>query len=201
MNVSTPHILNPVDWNQNHREYLMNFALGKVGNPSIAEDIVQDTFLAAWRARRSFQGKASERTWLTRILLNKVSDFYRAAARKPSLLTSQLQTESTSEEALDALNMAQNGNHPGDEDPGTAAERAEFLQLLEDCLDQLPEQAASAFRMREIQGLSTEDITSKLNITPNHLWVLIHRAKKTLRKQLKAIWDSVGECPIPSACG
>ncbi len=121
--------------------------------------------------------------------MNKISDFYRTAARKPSLLTSQLDTESTSEETLDALNLA-NGDSRNSENPDQVAERAEFLELLEECLTHLPDQSAQAFRMREIQGLSTEDIVANLNITPNHLWVLIHRAKKALRKQMESVWSN-----------
>lgn len=194
MNTTSSHDLNPSLWDSNHRDYLLHYALGKVRNHSIAEDLVQETFLAAWKARDKFEGRASERTWLTRILLNKISDFYRTAARKPSLLTSQLDTESTSEETLDALNLA-NGDQRADTNPDAVAERAEFLELLESCLENIPDQSAQAFRMREIQGLSTEDIVSSLNITPNHLWVLIHRAKKALRKQLEVVWSN-NEAPI-----
>jgi len=193
---SSPHQLDPSNWDTNHRAYLLYYAIGKVRNHSIAEDLVQETFMAAWKAREKFQGRASERTWLTRILLNKISDFYRTAARKPSLLTSQLDTESTSEETLDALNLA-NGKDQNNDNPDTMAERAEFIDLLEECLNNIPDQSAQAFRMREIQGLSTDDIVKNLNITPNHLWVLIHRAKKALRKQMESVWAK-NEGPVSS---
>ncbi|MFT5467925.1 MAG: RNA polymerase sigma-70 factor (TIGR02943 family) [Verrucomicrobiales bacterium] len=185
------HSLSPQSWAENHRDYLMNFALGKTRNSSIAEDMVQETFLAAWKAREKFAGKATERTWLTRILLNKIADFYRSAARKPSIPQSQLESESgTGESALDAINYAQNNDNQPQNSPAMVAEHHEFLELLDDALEELPEQAASAFRMRELQGLSTKDITKKLKISPNHLWVLIHRAKKALRERLEAIWDT-----------
>ncbi len=198
---SPTHQLDPARWNDNHREYLLHYALGKTRNHAIAEDVVQETFLAAWKARKKFQGKAAERTWLTRILLNKISDFYRSAARKPSLMVSQLETEpdSTDAETLDALNYAQNGDQvPPHEQPAIAAENAEFVELVESALNKIPGQAAEAFRMRELQGLSTDDITQKLGISRNHLWVLIHRAKKALRNQLSAIWEparAMTPCP------
>ncbi len=199
MNTTANHQLDPARWNENHRDYLMHYALGKVRNPSIAEDVVQETFMAAWKARKGFQGKAAERTWLTRILLNKISDFYRSAARKPSLMVSQLGLEAEDSDTLDALNYAQNGDQgPAHEQPARAAENAEFVELVESALDRIPGQAAEAFRMRELQGLSTDDITTKLGISRNHLWVLIHRAKKALRDQLSAIWEPTGSmtpCP------
>lgn len=193
---ASTHSLNPQAWAENHRDYLLNFALGKTRNSTIAEDLVQETFLAAWRAREKFAGKASERTWLTRILLNKIADFYRSAARKPSIPQSQLESESgTGEAALDAINFAQNRENEPQHNPAIVAEHHEFLELLDDALEEIPEQAAAAFRMRELQGLSTKDITTRLKISPNHLWVLIHRAKKGLRDRLKAIWD-VGSGPF-----
>lgn len=188
---TTHHHLDPTHWNQNHRDYLTHYAIGKMRNPSLADDMVQETFMAAWKARERFQGRATERTWLTRILLNKISDFYRSASRRPSVLTSQIETESTTDETLDALNYAENGDSAkAHEQPARAAENAEFLRLVEECLENVPKQAADAFRMRELQGMETEDIISKLDITPNHLWVLIHRAKKSLRKQLEVVWDA-----------
>lgn len=187
----TLHQLNPEAWAENHYDYLVNFAIGKTRNSVIAEDLVQETFLSAWKARERFAGKASERTWLTRILLNKIADFYRSAARKPSVLHSQLASEDGDVDgALDAINYAQNKEEAPQNSPAMVAEHHEFLQLLDDALEELPTQAASAFRMRELQGRSTEDITRELKITPNHLWVLIHRAKKGLRERLEAIWDT-----------
>ncbi len=198
--MNTPTTLNPSGWHTNHREYLLNVALGKVRNPTAAEDLVQETFLAAWKARNHFEGKSSERTWLTRILLNKIADSYRSASRKPSIAVSQLSGPDQSDTDLfDALYQSRPGtSNTREAEPSAAAERAEFLDLLEKCLDNVPEQAASAFRMRELQGLSTTDIADRLNITPNHLWVLIHRAKRSLRSQLETIWESALEGPRPA---
>ena len=195
-----PSSLNPSDWITNHREYLLNVALGKVRNSTAAEDLVQETFLAAWKARNHFEGKSSERTWLTRILLNKIADSYRSASRKPSIAISQLSGADQSDSDLfDALYLSRPGEaRANSAEPAAAAERAEFLDILEQCLDNVPEQAANAFRMRELQGLSTTDIADQLNITPNHLWVLIHRAKRSLRTQLEALWESALEGPRPA---
>jgi RNA polymerase sigma-70 factor (TIGR02943 family) len=184
------HTLEPESWIENHRSYLTNIALGKLRDPSLAEDMVQETFLAAWRARTKFGGRASERTWLTRILLNKIADHYRSDARKPIVPVSELGSEQTNEEVLDALFLARSGSlEPSRHEPAAAAERAEFMHLVEQMLEQVPTQAATAFRMRELQGFSTDDIVKRLNITPNHLWVLIHRAKKTLRKKMEEVWE------------
>jgi RNA polymerase sigma-70 factor (ECF subfamily) len=192
--------LEPSLWNERHRDYLLNVALGKTRHPSAAEDLVQDTFLAAWKARHHFEGKSSERTWLTRILLNKIADSYRSAGRKPSVAISQITApDQSGEDLFDALHHSRPG-HDGfhEAEPSAAAERAEFLRLLEHCLENVPAQAAAAYRMRELQGLSTEEIAEALRITPNHLWVLIHRAKKALRAQLEDRWEAALEGPVPA---
>jgi RNA polymerase sigma-70 factor (TIGR02943 family) len=184
------HTLDPESWIENHRAYLTNIALGRLRDPSLAEDLVQETFLAAWRARAKFGGRASERTWLTRILLNKIADHYRSDARKPIVSVSELGSEQTNEEVLDSLFLARGGSmETSRHEPASAAERAEFVHLVEKMLDEVPAQAAAAFRMRELQGFSTDDIVRRLNITPNHLWVLIHRAKKALRKKMEEVWE------------
>jgi len=198
------HTLNPAAWSNNHGAYLTNVALGKLRNLSTAEDLVQETYLAAWRARNKFAGRAAERTWLTRILLNKIADHYRSTARKPSVAVSQLGSENSNEEILDALFQARPDSYASSQaGPSTAAERSEFVRLVEEFLDEVPEQAAAAFRMRELQGLSTNDIVGRLGITPNHLWVLIHRAKKALRRKMERIWEnpeSPLELDAPSSC-
>ena len=67
-------------------------------------------------------------------------------------------------------------------DPVANNERFEFIQQLDEGIDRLPDLSGKAFRMREIQGLSTEEVTRALNISKSNLWVLIHRAKQGLRQ-------------------
>ncbi len=182
--------LQPDQWDNSHRDYLLSVAIARLRNRALAEDLVQDTFLAAWKARSSFQGKSAERTWLTRILMNKIADHYRRMARRPSVNLSQFDGDQTDEEILDNLHLASEGADARDPAPSLAAEHSEFLDHLERALDRIPSQSAEAFRMREIQGLSTDDIVQRLDITPNHLWVLIHRAKKSLRRELESLWSA-----------
>ena len=63
-----------IRWVDEHGDYLYRFALGRVDGPEAAEDLVQDTLLAALKASASFAGRSSERTWLTGILKNKLVD-------------------------------------------------------------------------------------------------------------------------------
>src|SRR6266576_3523549 len=71
----------PEQWVDTHGDYLFNFAIGQLRDPSVAEDLVQETFLAAFKARARFAGNSSERTWLVGILRHKIYDHLRHTCR------------------------------------------------------------------------------------------------------------------------
>jgi RNA polymerase sigma factor (sigma-70 family) len=77
--------------------------------------------------------------------------------------------------------------------PQADTEKSEFMQDLETAVTNLPETMGTAFRMREMQGCSTDEITNTLNISRSNLWVLIHRAKQALSEQLSPSWLGHGE--------
>lgn len=185
--MTTEHTLNPDLWNVGHRDALLRFALQRVKDYGAAEDLVQETFLSAWHGRHHFRGDCSERTWLTGILRNKVIDHYRRNSRRPAVLATDLEThESQGEGKLSWIDR-----QPDLQDrylPGAATERREFMTDLECAINRLPAKMGEAFRMRELQGRSTEEITRELKISKANLWVLIHRAKQTLGESLADQW-------------
>ena len=77
--------------------------------------------------------------------------------------------------------------------PQAQTEKHEFLEELETAVTGLPDKMGQAFRMREIEGFSTDEITDELNISKSNLWVLIHRAKQSLNEQLSPNWDGIDE--------
>ena len=184
------HTLNPNLWNVAYREYLIRFALMRVSDYGTAEDLVQEAFLSGWNGRHHFRGDCSERTWLTGILRNKVIDHYRKTGRRPSILATDLEssfgTDSETRSWIDEQPDDRSAHRPGAE-----TERKEFMEELELAVSHLPEKMGEAFRMREIIGYSTEEITRELKISKANLWVLIHRAKQILSTELSENWDGV----------
>ena len=71
------HTLNPENWLEKYGDYLYNYAFSRVSDAATAEDIVQETFLSAYKSKENFEGRASEKTWLASILKNKIIDHYR----------------------------------------------------------------------------------------------------------------------------
>ncbi len=192
MKTKAKHSLNPLLWSDLYREYLIGFALKKISDYGAAEDLVQETFLSAWSARERFRGECNERTWLTGVLRNKIIDLYRKNGRRPSVLMSDLDNSNMGE-AESTPWIDRQVDKRSINQPQADTERSEFMHDLEDAVTNLPETMGTAFRMREMQGYSTEEITRTLNISRSNLWVLIHRAKQALSEQLSPSWLGHGE--------
>lgn len=77
----------PKTWVEEHGNYLFRYALIRVRNETVAEDLVQDTLLAAFQGKERFSGQSTERSWLTGILKHKVLDHFRRQARERTVNT------------------------------------------------------------------------------------------------------------------
>jgi RNA polymerase sigma-70 factor (ECF subfamily) len=178
--------LNSDIWVDDYGDALFHFALARVNDRETAEDLVQDTFLAAMQSRGRFKGKSSEKTWLFSILKHKMIDHYRKMKS-----TAHAQTISLDATSLDGIFNAK-GNwqiRPGHwrADPGKSHDIKEFLDHFYRCLSNLPQQTADAFAYREIDGLSTPEICKRLDITSANCWVILYRARMLLRKCLELV--------------
>ncbi len=168
-----------------HTEALYSYALMRVGKPDVAEDMVQDTLLAALQSWQSFAGNSSEKTWLIGILRHKILDFFRRNSRREDVEDETWRTEyfNKSRHWKDRmLNWKA--------DPEVLSEDAEFRQVLQDCLKRLSRIMAQAFVMREIEGCSSEEVCKHLEISQTNLWVRLHRSRLQLRRCLELNWFS-----------
>ena len=77
--------LNPDRWVEEHGDILLRYALARVRDTAVAEDLVQETFLSAWKARQGFAGLSAERSWLVGILKHKIMDYIRRTSRERGL--------------------------------------------------------------------------------------------------------------------
>ena len=173
-----------------YRAYLMRYALMQLRDAAAAEDAVQETLLAALEARSGYSGKSSLRTWLTGILKHKIIDHLRRQSRQQPLVVDG-ESERSEAEMADAYFVAD--GHWRDApaqwaDPDRAFETREFWAMFELCTSMMPARMAKAFAMREVHELSTEEICKELGITATNCWVLLHRARLSLRACLEAKW-------------
>jgi len=186
------NIDNPETWVDNYGDFLYRFALSRVKDPSVAEDLVQETFLAALRARENFKGRSAGRTWLIAILKHKIVDYIRKKIREPS--TDKIETLTDIADA-DFDDRGEWMIRPSKWaiNPGNIYEQKEFLNVLYRCLAELPERLAEAFMLREMDGLSTEEVCKVLDITATNSWVMLYRARMSLRRCLENKWLSAGQ--------
>ena len=172
-----------------HRRYLLRVAELQLRDSDLAEDVVQETLVAALAAREGFSGRSSVKTWLTGILKHKIVDAIRQKQRQPVVSASL--DEETDLEEFDPL-FKDNGAWeapPADwGDPENALSRREFMDVMELCLERLPANTARVFIMREVMELETDEICKELTITANNLWVILYRARMTLRHCLEQNW-------------
>jgi RNA polymerase sigma-70 factor (ECF subfamily) len=177
----------PARWVARHGDCLFRYALFRLGDVPTAEDLVQETLAAAIASRERFTGRSSERTWLIGILRHKLMDHLRRVYRERAALDELEEQAATSEFGQSGLWW----NTPPAAwrvDPSVLIERREFWEALRRCLDQLPPKTAEAFSLREIDGVDSEEICKVLAISPNNLWVRLHRARAAVRRCLEKSW-------------
>lgn len=172
------------------RSDLLRFALLQLRDRVLAEDVVQEAFVAALANRDRFQGRAAARTWVFAILKNKIVDALRDRWRNGKV---ELDQEADHDADFDVL-FKQNGMWKRDEmphawgDPEQALENSQFWEVLELCMTRLPPATARVFSMREFLELEVEEICKELGITTSNCWVVLHRARMSLRVCLDQRW-------------
>jgi len=178
---------------ERHRPQLVKFALLHLRNAAAAEDVVQETLLAALQPGAPFAGQSSVKTWLVGILKHKIIDLVRKQAREQPLERADEETEL--EEFQDAI-YARDGHfreRPADwGNPEAALAERRFFEVLEQCMALLPRKTARAFALREVMGLETEEVCKELGITASNCWVLLYRARMALRACLEGRWFAAG---------
>ena len=178
---------------EKHRPQLVKFAMLQLRNATAAEDVVQDTLLAALQSGSSFAGQSSVKTWLVGILKHKIIDLIRKRSREQPLESADDETDI--EDLQDAV-YRQDGHFresPADwGNPEAALDQRRFFEVLERCMEGLPKKTARAFLMREVMGLETDEICKELAITTSNCWVLLYRARMALRECLEGRWFAAG---------
>jgi RNA polymerase sigma-70 factor (TIGR02943 family) len=175
-------------WLDEHGDCLYRYALVRVRAVDVAQDLVQDTFLAALQSYNSFAGKASERTWLCGILKNKIVDYYRKLGRETSFTDLESLSDEFSEKFTDGGWVHLDGPKNWKPQADVVKYRAEFWETMRKCLGKLPDSHATVFMLREMEEFRTEEICTLLRISETNLSVMLHRARMAMRECLEVNW-------------
>ncbi len=173
-------------WVDDYGDLLFRFAFQRTGNREVAEDLVQETLLSGFKSLETFKEEASDKTWLMRILRNKIIDHYRKTRTKQTEGEVSQKKEVSINAFFDESGgwMPDKGPQPWSDQPDAVMEQAQLGDALNGCIDKLKGKGASAFRMKYLEDDDSEEICKVLDITPSNYWVLIHRAKLQLRECL-----------------
>lgn len=178
--------LNPDNWIDNYADYLFNYAIARINDYDLVKDLIQETFLAGVKSAKNFEGKSSEKTWLTSILKRKIVDHYRKINSKKGQAEVRVNFYSDGENEGNWIEdrVPQSWTDTSDKN----IENEELSEQLNRCINNLPEKYAIAFRMKTIQNFETDDICNELDISSSNFWVIIHRARTQLRKCMEDNW-------------
>ncbi len=174
-------------WVDRYGEVLYRFAMMRVKDSVIAEDLVQEAFLAALRGRDNFQSRSSLKSWLVAILKHKIVDHIRKNVKEKVIENFDSLTDQV-EESFDDQGKWKFRPQNWTVNPVKLYQQKEFMDILYGCLAQLRGRQAEIFMLREIDGLSTEEICKELNITATNSWVMLYRARMGLRRCLEENW-------------
>lgn len=173
---------------------LVHVAMSYVRDRAVAEDVVQDTWLAVLKGIDGFEGRSSLRTWITRILINQAKS--RAVAESRTLPFPTLGAPSTAVDgpntSLDALSGgldASSGRwlHPPSSWDGIPEERlvsGEMRRHITAAIEGLPSLQQRVIALRDIQGLPSSEVCALLRISEANQRVLLHRARAKVRSAL-----------------
>lgn len=177
---------------KNYADELYGFAMTKTNNTQLAQDLVQETFLAALKSLNNFRGDSSERTWLYSILKFKIADHYRKASTKYETNNSNFGGEDDSfiDNYFNEDGTWKETSTPKDWgiDHSIAIENKELAEALNGCIEKLPENQKQLIILKLVEERETEYVCKELKITTTNYWVIIHRAKLQLRSCLEIKW-------------
>ena len=186
---SSTHGANPEGWVDEHGDVLYRYALARVRKPDVAQDLVQETLLAAMRNRERFAGQSSVRSWLCGILKHKLCDYFRKRGRETSFTDLEfLEDECADRFVTEGFWVHMRGPKEWRPGPDEVMDRDDFWKTMRDCLGKLPERIATVFMMREMDEVESKEVCATLSIYENNLWVMLHRARMALRECLAVNW-------------
>jgi RNA polymerase sigma-70 factor (ECF subfamily) len=182
--MSTP---DPQSWLEEHGSALYSFAMLYLHDSHRAEDMVQETLLAALQAWARFRGDCAVRSWLTGILKHKILDEFRRQEREAGVASDAGAHEDP--RPAESTEFTANGHwrEPVADwgNPDCCLGDQRFWDIIEHCLASMSPRAGRLFVLRELWGWETDEVCKELQMTPSNLWTSLYRTRLAMRRCLE----------------
>jgi RNA polymerase sigma-70 factor (ECF subfamily) len=191
-----------------HGEAMLRIATGMVASPALAEDVVQETWLAVFTGIHRFERRSSVRTWIFRILMNTANTHRMRDAR--SIPFADLRRElSIDQHAVEPERFLGGGDGRGrgrwsaapqswNEEPEARLLSGETFDVIRRTIDTLPPGQRAVVILRDVQGWNPDEVSEALGVSRGNQRVLLHRARGRLRAALES-WMWAASPRLPSA--
>lgn len=178
---------------ERHQRRAFSIALQLVRDENDARELVQDAFLRVYRSLASFQGGSSFFTWLYRIITNLSIDLIRKPGRQlADIDESRFETDEAQEADFPFLSRVDGA------DPADVVRRREIASRLQAALEALPPYHRDVILMREIEGLSYEEMAQAMGVSKGTIMSRLFHARQKLQKALAAVYvEQIG--PVPDS--
>lgn len=184
-------------WVNLYADDLYAWAAMKTGDKEAAKDLLQDTYLSALKGMGAFEGRSSPKTWLFRILNNKIVDYFRQQRRAA---TQPLDNDDVRRATTLTDNLFAEEGHWRPQpysDQWTAAstanlmDDAEFVSILQACMGRLPGKWRFLLHNKYLSEQSADQICQECGLTKSNYWQILHRAKLAMKVCLEKHWFSL----------
>jgi RNA polymerase sigma-70 factor (ECF subfamily) len=170
-----------------HSSAMLRLALIHSPSRAVAEEVVQETWIAVLRSLGSFEGRSSLRTWICRILINTAR---RRAAREGRSIPFSAVMDDGGEPAVDPSRFRREEPWTGHwvafpVDPAERVLGAEVREQIAAAIDALRSPQREVIVLRDVEGWSAEEVCDALELTPGNQRVLLHRARAKVRQALE----------------
>lgn len=173
-----------------HHSVLIRMATGYVADREVAEEVVQDTWMAVIESLNRFEGRSSLRTWICGILIHKAKD--RGIREKRHTTFSAFESyDDDNDEAVDPSRFQQNGEWAGhwafppqpwdDQTPEKLLASQQAVNAMNNAIEALPATLKEVLILRDVEGVEAKEVCELLNITETNLYVRLHRARERVR--------------------
>ncbi len=173
-------------WINDYTDEMLSWTKYKISDLESAKDIVQETFLSAFKSINNFKRESNPKTWLFAILNNKIADYYRIRYRKGK----DVEYDSLSN-FFDANGEWIKDKRPKDwnmDFDHNLLDDFEFIEILNYCIKNLPDKFNTVIQMKYYGEKSSKEICQEIGISTTNFWQMMHRAKLRLRDCLENNW-------------